>query len=79
MLLTACGYQVGVMEFVPSEHTRKNTLIKAVRNDVSRTPTTLVSPQSTQFDSYLQLVAGTGGVGLRLAQTLAEQTALSTT
>jgi hypothetical protein len=79
MLLTACGYQVGVMEFVPSEHTRKNTLIKAVRNDVSRTPTPSIGSTSVDFSSYLRLVAATGGVGLRLAQTLAEQTALSTT
>jgi SAM-dependent methyltransferase len=30
LLLRACGYQVGAIEFVPSEHTRKNTLIKAI-------------------------------------------------
>lgn len=30
LLLRACGYQVSAIEFVPSEHTRKNTLIKAI-------------------------------------------------
>ena len=31
MLLRAAGYEVLAMEFVPAEHTRKNTLIRAIR------------------------------------------------
>ncbi len=33
LLLEAAGYRVKVFEFVNSEHTRKNTMIAAVRRD----------------------------------------------
>ena len=57
-LRRAAGYEVLAMEFVPSEHTRKNTLIRAIRrssaNDAARA-------------EYEALREATGGVGIRLA------------
>jgi Methyltransferase domain len=77
-LLASCGYQVGVIEFVPSEHTRKNTLIKATRNDVARArdgemPANQRAASSTfgvDFSDYRQLVNATGGVGIALGVAL---------
>ncbi len=65
VLLRSAGYQVSVIEFVPSEHTRKNTLIRAVRNpDISR------EDRKTYLAQYAALVQTTGGVGISLANAL---------
>lgn len=66
-LLRACGYDVSVIEFVPSEHTRKNTLIKAVRP-----PGQDALARRAAFEEYRALVSATGGVGLGLGETLAQ-------
>jgi hypothetical protein len=63
LLLGAAGYDVWPIEFVPAEHTRKNTLIRAMK----RTPT---DTAGTAWDEYQALVAATGGVGLGLATRL---------
>ena len=65
VLLRSAGYQVSAIEFVPSEHTRKNTLIRAVRNPD-------ITPEARQAfrDEYAALVEVTGGVGISLGQTL---------
>jgi hypothetical protein len=54
-LLRAAGYEVAAMEFVPAEHTRKNTLIRAMRRG---------EPGSRA--AYEALRDATGGVGIRL-------------
>jgi protein-L-isoaspartate O-methyltransferase len=54
-LLRAAGYEVTAMEFVPAEHTRKNTLIRAMRRG---------EPGSRA--AYEALRDATGGVGIRL-------------
>ena len=58
-LLEGAGYQVQAMEFVPAEHTRKNTLIRAV-----------LGPGSARDPSgearYQALKQATGGVGIAL-------------
>ncbi len=61
-LLRAAGYEVLAMEFVPSEHTRKNTLIRAVR----RGPV-----DGAARADYEALRDATGGIGIRLAERLA--------
>jgi hypothetical protein len=66
LLLRACGYAVSAIEFVPSEHTRKNTLLKAVADPVGSSG--LASRAA--LDEYRALVAATGGVGLGLAERL---------
>lgn len=38
-LLTACGYQTQVMEFIDMEHTPKNLLIRAIRRSGGTSPT----------------------------------------
>ncbi|MCE9575485.1 MAG: SAM-dependent methyltransferase [Deltaproteobacteria bacterium] len=58
LLLRAAGYEVAAIEFVPSPHTRKNTLVRAVR----RGP-----PDPAARAAYDALVAATGGRGLALA------------
>ncbi len=58
LLLRAAGYQVAAIEFVPTEHTRKNTLIRALRAG---------DPDPTARAAYDALTASTGGVGLGLA------------
>lgn len=58
LLLRAAGYEVAAIEFVPSPHTRKNTLVRAVR----RGP-----PDPAARAAYEALVAATGGRGLALA------------
>jgi hypothetical protein len=65
-LLRAVGYQVWPIEFVPSEHTPKNTLLRAMRRtggDPSEAP-------DAARASYLALVAATGGVGIGLGERL---------
>lgn len=66
-LLRACGYDVSAIEFVPSEHTRKNTLIKAVRAGRED-----ALARRAAFEEYRALVSATGGVGLGLGETLAQ-------
>ncbi|HEY1555364.1 MAG TPA: SAM-dependent methyltransferase [Kofleriaceae bacterium] len=56
-LVTAAGYGVSAMEFVPAEHTRKNTLIIALRRG---------TPGSRA--AYEALRDATGGVDIRLAR-----------
>jgi SAM-dependent methyltransferase len=63
VLLRAAGYDVQAMEFVPAEHTRKNTLIRALRRAEGRDPAALAA--------YEALRAATGGAGLALADRLA--------
>ena len=60
LLLRAAGYQATALEFVPHEHTRKNTLLRAVRGE----------PDPDAARQYAALVAATGGVGLALAARL---------
>ncbi len=61
LLLRAAGYRTTAIEFIPSEHTRKNTLIRAVRGD---------GPDPAAASEYDTLVRATGGVGLALAKRL---------
>ncbi len=65
VLLRSAGYNVSAIEFVPSEHTRKNTLIRAVRN-----PDTTPEQQRAHRAEYDNLVAATGGIGIALAKSL---------
>jgi SAM-dependent methyltransferase len=57
LLMRAAGYRVVAMEFVPDEHTRKNTLLRAHR----------AAPDPAAAAAYAALVDATGGVGLALA------------
>lgn len=62
LLLRRAGYQVWPIEFVPSEHTPKNTLIRAMRRasgDPSESP-------ADAGRAYEALVAASGGVGIAL-------------
>jgi SAM-dependent methyltransferase len=58
LLLRAAGYDVLAMEFVPAEHTRKNTLIRAIRRG---------APSPEARAEYEALREATGGAGLALA------------
>jgi hypothetical protein len=58
LLLRARGYDTLAMEFVPSEHTRKNTLIRAIARG---------TPGEAARAEYEALRAATGGAGLALA------------
>ncbi len=60
-LLRGCGYQVTPMEFVPSKHTPKNTMLRAIRSDVDR---------DAAFDEYLALRSTLGGAGIKLESIL---------
>ena len=62
LLLRACGYQVTPMEFVPSEHTPKNTLLRALRG------TGQIDPRA--LEQYVRLRRTLGGVGIHLEQIL---------
>jgi SAM-dependent methyltransferase len=66
VLLRACGYQVSAIEFVPSQHTRKNTLIKATASPAAAAS----DARARALAEYRALVAATGGVGLGLAEAL---------
>jgi SAM-dependent methyltransferase len=57
LLLRAAGYDVTPLEFVAAEHTKKNTMIRAIRG----------SGDPAARAQYDALVAATGGCGLRLA------------
>ena len=61
-LLRASGYEVTAAEFAGSEHTKKNTLLRAERSE-------RVDRARARAD-YDALVATTGGRGLRLAERL---------
>ena len=61
LLLRSAGYQVTALEFIPDEHTRKNTLIRATRAAVA---------DPAAATEYAGLVRATGGVGLALAARL---------
>jgi SAM-dependent methyltransferase len=58
LLLRARGYETLAMEFVPSEHTRKNTLIRAIARGAAG--------EAARAD-YEALRAATGGAGIALA------------
>lgn len=62
LLVRAAGYDVRALEFVPAEHTPKNTLIRAVKR-------TAGDPAARA--AYDALCAATGGAGLALADRLA--------
>ena len=62
LLLRGCGYSVTPMEFVPSEHTPKNTLLRAVRH--------AGHGDSEALDQYVRLRRTLGGVGIRLEEIL---------
>jgi len=61
LLLRGCGYRVTPMEFVPSQHTPKNTMLRAVR-DGDGDPAAL--------GEYRQLREALGGAGIRLEELL---------
>lgn len=62
LLLRGAGYEASAIEFVPSEHTPKNTLIRGLRRAAT-------DPAArAQYDALKQ---ATGGVGIRLEQLLA--------
>jgi len=63
LLLRSRGYDVLAMEFVPSEHTRKNTLIRAIKRSAG---------DPAAGAAYDALRAATGGAGLALAARLAD-------
>ena len=63
LLVRAAGYEVSPMEFVPVEHTVKNTLLVALRRG---------APDPAAAAEYAALVAATGGVGLALAERLSQ-------
>jgi SAM-dependent methyltransferase len=58
-LVRAAGYEVLAMEFVPAEHTRKNTLIRAIRDG---------EPDPGAYRAYEGLRDATGGVEICLAR-----------
>lgn len=64
LLLRAAGYEVTPMEFIAAEHTKKNTLIRALRRG---------TPDAAAYAAYEALVAATGGVGIALARTLHQE------
>jgi SAM-dependent methyltransferase len=57
LLLGAAGYEVSTIEFVPVEHSAKNTLIRALRAR---------DPDPAARAAYDALVGATGGVGIGL-------------
>lgn len=63
LLLGAAGYDVTALEFVPSPHTRKNTLLRALRRAAT-------DPGDRDRAAHDALVAATGGRALALADRL---------
>ena len=61
LLLRGCGYQVTPMEFVPSRHTPKNTLLRAVRQGQG---------DDDALQQYAELRQATGGAGIKLERAL---------
>jgi hypothetical protein len=81
LLLRAAGYDVAAIEFVPSPHTRKNTLIRALRRRATEgaaddaadgvTGGAARGPIGAEArDAHDALVAATGGRALALASRL---------
>ena len=64
LLLRAHGYHATALEFVPHEHTRKNTLLRATRGP---------GPDADAARQHAALVASTGGIELALAARLARR------
>jgi len=62
LLVRAAGYEVKAIEFVPAEHTRKNTLIRAVKRTAG---------DADARAAYEALRTATGGAGIALAARLA--------
>jgi hypothetical protein len=62
LLLRAAGYQSWVLELVPTEHTPKNLLLRAMRRD---------APDPDAIRAYEALRESTGGAGITLADRLA--------
>jgi SAM-dependent methyltransferase len=60
-LVRSAGYEAMAMEFVPAEHTRKNTLLRAIRSG---------EPDPRAAGAYRALRDATGGVDITLAQRL---------
>lgn len=58
LILRGAGYEVWPLEFVPSEHTPKNTLLRAMRRSTS---------EPAALAQYEALVSSTGGRGIGLA------------
>jgi SAM-dependent methyltransferase len=63
LLLRSAGYDVTPMEFVPSEHTPKNTLLRAMRRG---------GPSAEAWQEYTDLRQALGGPGIRLEELLSE-------
>ena len=61
LLVRGAGYEVLAMEFVPAEHTRKNTLIRAIRRS---------DGDAGARAAYEALRVATGGAGISLAARL---------
>ncbi len=61
LLLRGCGYDTRAVEFVPSEHTPKNTLIRAIRRQ---------GVDAEALAEYTALRQATGGVGIKLEHML---------
>ncbi|HUQ01835.1 MAG TPA: SAM-dependent methyltransferase [Kofleriaceae bacterium] len=61
LLLRAAGYEVAAIEFIGAEHTKKNTLIRAMRR---------IDGDDAARREYEALVRATGGIGLRLRDRL---------
>ncbi|MCR9247434.1 MAG: SAM-dependent methyltransferase [bacterium] len=59
LLLQACGYDTRVVEFVPSRHTPKNTLIRAMRRGHTDPAAAI---------AYRDLRTATGGAGIALEE-----------
>jgi hypothetical protein len=64
LLLRGSGYEVTPMEFVPSTHTPKNTLLRATRRGNYRRESLV---------EYAALRAATGGAGIALEAALPEE------
>lgn len=61
LLLSASGYKTRAVEFVSSEHTPKNTLIRAIRRS---------DGDADALAEYRELRDATGGVGIKLERLL---------
>lgn len=57
LLLRAAGYDARALEFVPSEHTPRNTLIRAIRRE---------RPSQQAWEEYIALRDATGGEPIAL-------------
>ena len=66
LLLRAAGYQSWALELVPTEHTPKNLLLRAMFRG---------TPDDVALQQYRDLRASTGGCGIALAERLAPFTA----